>query len=148
MSNKQIGALYQAHKHQISKQRSIPETGMVDSDDLDKVSNRAALMALLDITLEEHRVKYSSTLNPLRGRKALTHLILTKYKWPIDTISKMSLSDSILAIQDELFSPNSSELSKEHLKNINAQYFCQVFEDMPESDWDPVIHESYLSLRD
>lgn len=148
MSNKQTARLYQAHQAEISKQRGIPITGSVNGQDLDRVYHRASLMTLLDITLESHRAKHSNNLIPLRGKEALTHLILTKYKWPIDIINKMSLSDSILAINDELFPSQPHELAKQFLDNVNAQYLFESFDDMPDSDWNPTLHEPFLRLRD
>lgn len=148
MSKKQTTSLYQAHQAEIGKQRGIPTTGLVDGGDLDRVYNRAALITVLDITLEIHRAKHSNNLTPLKGKEALTHLILTKYNWPIETINKMSLTDSILAINDELFPSQPHELAKQFLENINAKYLYECFGDMPDSDWNPSIYEPFLRLRD
>lgn len=148
MTTRQLGRLFQAHKENISKQRGIQITGSVNTDDLEKVSNRAALVTVLDIVLELHRAKCSSYLSPLRGRKALTHLLLTKFNWPIATINQMSIADSILAIQDELVSPEPHELVKQLLDNVSAQYLYDSFADIPDFDWDPLIHEQYLRLRE
>lgn len=148
MPVKNIGPLFRLHKENISKQRGISLEERITADDLDKIANRAALLTLLDVFIEEHRVKYSSRYSPLRGRDALTHLILTKYSWPVEEIQKMTIANSIIAIQYLFQEEQLSEISKGFLGKINEHYYHLVFEDFPDSDWNPVLHEEYLSLKD
>ena len=147
MSIKNIGPLYRLHKENICTQRNITTAGLVDGEAIDKLENRAALLTLLDVILDEHREKYSSILNPLRGRAALTHLILSKYKWPIEHIESMSILHSVLAIQDELKLAESTNVGKDFLERISADYYTVPFEDFPDTDWDPVTYERLQSQR-
>lgn len=139
-----IAHLFTQVKENIAKQRNIQIGGYVDSTEVSMVNNRAAQICTLDALLFEHRKKYGTRFNGLNGKEALHHKLLLKYQWPISTIRELTLSDILLALQDELRVDNIPEDIGRYLSQITISQFPVNFADHPESEWDPELAEKLL----
>ena len=109
-----------------------------------KVSHRTAQLFILDVFLHQHREKYGAGLFPLRGKNTLHHAILLKYKWPLDYIRNLSLSDALLTLQDELTPENLPEAAQKFLSGVLERASQIAFDDLLDDEWNPELGELFL----
>ncbi|MEI7245143.1 hypothetical protein WCT80_00825 [Pectobacterium carotovorum] len=137
-------SLWDSIKHHVSETRNIKTQGMIDANDSLRVTHRAAQLFTLDILLQEHRKKFGRDIFPLHGKDALHHKILIKYKWPLDMIRELSLSDCLLALQDELIPENLSEGGRKFLGHVIERASQIGFDDLLDEEWNPMFAELFL----
>ncbi|HCT7892230.1 ECs1072 family phage-associated protein [Klebsiella aerogenes] len=129
-------------QNKIAALREVQMVGYV-TPEYYKVQNRAALVFSLEVLLDAHRKKYGHLTSPLKGKLALEHLLLNKYKWPLSVIRGLSLQDSILLLQQELALEALPGEAQDIIKNYNAHRATNYFEEILEDEWDP---ELYLTI--
>ncbi|WP_105175883.1 ECs1072 family phage-associated protein [Escherichia albertii] len=139
-----IRDLYASHCENVGKCRGINTSGIVQTIDKVKVESRAAFLTLLDLVLYEHRKKFSTPYNQLKGKNALIHLILMKHHWTPKKINEMEFDDLILSIQDELTFDKMSKRAKDFLDNLDWRSQIYHFDNFDEKEWDPNLYEQYL----
>ena len=108
-----------------------------------KVQNRTVLIFSLEVILEEHRKKYGHLTNPLKGKSALHHMLLRKYKWPLSEIRSLSLQDSLFLLQEELALESLPEPAQKVIQMFSAHRAKDCFDEVLEDEWDP---EFYLEV--
>ncbi|MBI6544459.1 hypothetical protein JEO90_13630 [Proteus vulgaris] len=119
----------------------IPIVGLIENPGYYQVYNRAGLIYALDVVLEEHRKIYATNWSPLKGRLALEHLILMKYKWHLDVIRDLKLSDIVILLQEELAYDNLPESAQNILKCFPDTTKKQCFPTIQDEEWDPNLIE-------
>ncbi|EPR6404850.1 ECs1072 family phage-associated protein, partial [Yersinia enterocolitica] len=105
--------------------------------------NRSALIFALESILHLHREAHGTIWNPLEGRKALEHLLLQKYKWPLSEIRALSLADIVLLLQSELAPERLPEEVISVLRDFSSLTPKKSFPEFMEDEWDP---ELYLTI--
>lgn len=120
--------------------RGIAQYGEVVEPEHSQCRNRSALIFVLESVLHLHREAYATDWNPLEGRKALEHLLLQLYKWPLSEIRSLSLSDVILALQEQLIPDNIPQEVKTILISFRAFSVRKVFTDFREEEWNPDLY--------
>ena len=119
-------------------------TQTIDPIENDRLHNRSIQLLFLDALLAKHRLEYGNTLNRLKGRSALYHKLLMKYKWPIRDIVEMTLLESLLALQDEMKPENLPEDAQRFFSNIQYTHFQATFPDLLEEEWEPNLADELL----
>ncbi|MGE5988094.1 ECs1072 family phage-associated protein [Klebsiella michiganensis] len=142
MSN--YSRLWENIKNHVINVRDVKYGYFTSSNDDLKVSHRTAQLFILDVFLHQHREKYGAGVFPLRGRNALHHAILIKYKWPLDYIRSLSLSDALLALQDELTPENLPEAAQKFLSGVIEKASQIAFDDLRDDEWNQEIGELFL----
>jgi len=128
---------YHLIESRIAELHQISVSGFVQEPGYSQVRNRAALILALEYVLDAHRQKFATYWNPLHGRAALHHLLLQKYKWPLEQIRSLDLQDSIFLLQEELALDALPEEAKESI-----QFFAggarpnSHFSEIREEEWD------------
>lgn len=105
-----------------------------------QVQNRAALIFTLEVVLDAYRQKHGTLTNPLKGKLALEHLILTKFKWPLKEIRALTLNDALFVIHDELRFENLPDSAQTIIKNWSAHRARLVFDQVVDQEWDPELY--------
>lgn len=123
--------------------RQTNQYGTIKQPEHNQCKNRAALIFTLEAILDKHRESFGTTLSPLSGRKALEHLLLKKYKWPLTEIRSLSFADIVLALQEEISLDQLPEGAKQILNGYRAFTIRASFPDFMEEEWDP---ELYLTI--
>ncbi|MBS3894884.1 ECs1072 family phage-associated protein [Serratia marcescens] len=140
---KEIEELYTKTRSHVAKVRNIKLNGDADIDDLSRVSNRAVHLCFLELYLERHR--YVNGLAggiSLSGRTAMHHSLLLKYKWPLSEIRALSLHDSLLALQEDIFNLDSEQGPTDvvdYLYRITAGNFLLEFPNIIDDEWNPEL---------
>ena len=145
--NKNLYSLFLEHQEKIASTRGIKISGLVYAHEINKVESRAAFLTLLDARLFEHRKKYATPFNNLSGKLGLEHLILIKHHWTPEQIRKLTFTDLLLAIQDELTYQNSTDDTKAFLDHRYCDSMINHFEDFIDEEWDPELAARYLKWR-
>lgn len=124
----------------LSEFHKIPIIGEVMQPGFNQVYNRAGLIFALEVVLEEHRKIYATDWSPLKGKAALQHLLLNKYKWTLDIIKALKLSDIIILLQEEL---NYANLPESAQKLMTSYRVCckNYFPTIQDEEWDPNLIE-------
>ncbi|MBT0306466.1 ECs1072 family phage-associated protein [Morganella morganii] len=125
----------------ISNLHDIPIEGSINRLDYNKVYNRAGLIFALEVVLEEHRNTYATSWSPLKGKIALQHLLLMKYKWTLDIINMLKLQDVIMLLQEELNYNKLPESAQKILSNFRAYKLVDYFPTISDAEWDPDLIE-------
>lgn len=133
---------FHAIQTKIATYHGVKMQGVVEAP-YHQVQNRAALIFTLEVILEAHREKFATVSNPLRGKTALEHLLLVKYKWPISEIRSLNLQDALLALQEELSFEKLPECAQDVIKGFGAFNTKQFFPQVVADEWDP---ELYLTI--
>ena len=139
-----IDRLFGNIKKNIAEIRGVTLSDFADPSEISPVYNRAALICALDIILHEHRKKFGNQLNELKGKQALHHKLLIKYKWPLSVIRELTLSDVILALQDELQIEDLPSGAGDYLSQVVGSHYLINFPDYLDSEWDPDLSAKYL----
>ncbi|HCD3047452.1 TPA: hypothetical protein NBM42_003751 [Klebsiella variicola] len=142
MSN--YSRLWESIRILVSNIRKIETGSFVNSNEDLKVSHRTAQLFILDVFLHQRREKYGAGVFPLRGKNALHHAILLKYKWPLDYIRNLSLSDALLTLQDELTPENLPEAAQKFLSGVLERASQIAFDDLLDDEWNPELGELFL----
>ncbi len=133
---------FQVIQNKIAAHHGVQMQGYIESPYY-QVQNRAVLIFSLEVVLEAHRAKYGTLTSPLKGKLALEHLLLLKYKWPLSEIRSLSLQDALFALQEELVLENLPEKAQEVIKMFNAHRARTTFDQIVDEEWDP---ELYLTI--
>ncbi|ENF7818735.1 hypothetical protein ABR157_004546 [Enterobacter soli] len=128
-------------QNKIAALRDVQMVGYV-TPEYYKVQNRAALIFSLEVILESHRKKYGHLTSPLKGKLALEHLLLNKYKWLLSEIRGLSLQDSVFLLQEELALESLPEEAQNIIKMYNAHRANGYFEEILEDEWDPELYRT------
>lgn len=139
-----IAFLFTHIKTNIAKLRGITLSDYGDSAENSSVYNRAALICALDILLHAHRKEFGNRFNELKGKQALHHMLLLKYKWPLSVIRELTLSDVALALQDELKMEALPGGAGDYLLQVVGSHYSINFPDYLDDEWDPDLSEKYL----
>lgn len=102
-------------------------------------------MCILDVLLAKHREEHGNQFNGLNGINALHHKLLLKYKWPLDQIRALTISDCLLALHEELKLEALDDQIANHFKNVLSQYGENYFPDILDGEWDP---DAYQLIQD
>ncbi|HGV3480719.1 TPA: hypothetical protein ACNGY6_003607 [Klebsiella variicola subsp. variicola] len=145
MSN--YSRLWENIKNHVINVRDVKYGYFTSSNDDLKVSHRTAQLFILDVFLHQHREKYGAGVFPLRGKNALHHAILIKYKWPLDYIRNLSLSDALLALQDELTPENLPEAAQKFLSGVIEKASQIAFDDLRDDEWNPELGGLFLHTQ-
>lgn len=129
-------------QNKIAALRDVKMVGYI-TPEYYQVQNRAVLVFSLEVILESHRQEHGHLTSPLKGKLALEHLILNKYKWLLSEIRGLSLQDSIFLLQDELAFESLPEEAQHVIKMYNAHRANGCFDEILEDEWDP---ELYLTI--
>ncbi|SUP83802.1 hypothetical protein ACILPN_17760 [Yersinia wautersii] len=121
----------------------VARIGAIIEPQYTQCKNRSALIFALESVLHTHREENCTIWNPLEGRKALEHLLLQKYKWPLEEIRSLSLTDIVLLLQNELSPANLPEAAQSLLKMYGGLTSRKAFPDFMDAEWDP---ELYLTI--
>ncbi|EPJ3809300.1 ECs1072 family phage-associated protein [Serratia marcescens] len=125
----------------IAEVRDVAMVGTVKQPDYTQVQNRATLIFTLECVLEAHRKQFATLGSPLKGKAALEHLILQKYKWSLNEIRNLSLQDAIFVLQEELAFDRLPELAQKVITLYGAQRAKLVYPDILEDEWDPNLSD-------
>ncbi len=128
---------YQLVLQKVGEVRDVALRGAIQQPDYAQVQNRAALIFTLECVLEKHRNTYATIGSPLKGRAALEHLLLQKYKWPLSEIRNLSLQDAILALQEELRAIAEYEPAQKMIAYFGARSTKQVYPTILDEEWEP-----------
>lgn len=139
--------LWENIKNHVINIRDVKYSYFTSSNEDLKVSHRTAQLFILDVFLHQHRQKYGAGVFPLRGRDALNHAILLKYKWPLTTISALSLSDCLFAIQDELLPGNLPDAAQAFLSGVIEKSSQLAFDDLRDEEWNQELGELFLHTQ-
>lgn len=131
---------YEIISKKIFELRGVAQYGQVEEPQHSQCKNRSALIFILESVLHLHRQAHATHWSPLEGRKALDHLLLHLYKWPLSEIRALSLADVILALQDQLMPDNLPDEVKSVLKSYGALSARQLFTDIKDEEWDPDLY--------
>ncbi|HEO9916645.1 hypothetical protein CRX67_09545 [Enterobacteriaceae bacterium A-F18] len=145
MSN--YSRLWENIKNHVINIRDVKYGHFTSSNEDLKVSHRTAQLFILDVFLHQHREKYGAGVFSLRGRNALNHVILLKYKWPLTTISALSLSDCLFAIQDELIPGNLPDAAQGFLSAVIEKASQLEFDDLHDEEWNQELGELFLHAQ-
>ena len=145
MSTMFIGRHFINTKEKIAQLRNINIVGSIDFDEVSCVYNRAAQLCILDVLLAKHREEHGNQFNGLNGINALHHKLLLKYKWPLDQIRALTISDCLLALHEELKLEALDDQIANHFKNVLSQYGENYFPDILDGEWDP---DAYQLIQD
>lgn len=140
--------VYTEIENQIIKVRQITDNEKTRLTTLSMIGNRAGLLLSLDVVLLEYRKNHGSLFIPLNGHDALIHLIINKYHWPISEVRKLSLTDIILSISEELAFDNLPAYLQSFLVSINYNANLCCFDNLVAEEWDPNLGQKLLSLID
>lgn len=107
-----------------------------------KSRRRASMIFSLDIAVIMHRDKYRIGNNELRGRDALTHLLVMKHHWLPSEASSLSLSEVFQSLDEELLSENFPKDAKTILRTILEVDDASImsFKDLRDEEWDPLLY--------
>lgn len=141
---KGIEHLFAQIKENIAKIHGVEMVGHVVPHDLSRLTNRAAQICALDVVLFMHRKKYGNKLNLLDGKQALYHKLLMKYQWPLSVIDKLSLSDILLVLHDELQLELLQERAGLYLSQVISDQYPVNFAECHDAEWDPALSKTYL----
>nr|WP_318380468.1 hypothetical protein [uncultured Enterobacter sp.]DAL63542.1 MAG TPA_asm: hypothetical protein [Caudoviricetes sp.] len=130
---------FMAIQKRIAEHHGVRMQGVIEAPYY-QVQNRAVLIFSLEVILASHREKFGTLASPLKGKIALEHLLLHKYKWPLSEIRSLSLQDALLALQEELVFENLPENAQEVVKMFNAHRARPTFEQVIDEEWDPVLY--------
>ncbi|WP_317180060.1 ECs1072 family phage-associated protein [Lelliottia amnigena] len=130
-------------QNKVSAYHGVPVYGQVKQPDYDQMKNRSVLIFALEVVLHLHRTKYATPFSPLKGKDALTHLLLQKYKWPLSEIRSLSLKEIILALQDDLTFEKLPDAAVDVIKLFGFASRKSNFADIKDDEWEP---ELYLSI--
>ncbi|WP_437887036.1 ECs1072 family phage-associated protein [Phytobacter sp. V91] len=133
---------FQVIQNKIAEHHGVKMQGYIEPPYY-QVQNRAVLIFSLETILEEHRAKFGTLTSPLKGKLALEHLLLRKYKWPLSEIRSLSLQDALFALQEELALEHLPEKAQEVIKMFNAHRARTTFDQIVDAEWDP---EMYLTI--
>ncbi|MGE0970106.1 ECs1072 family phage-associated protein [Klebsiella sp. WOUb02] len=136
--------LWNLIQNHVSKVHGVQYTSLVRNNADMMIIHRTAQLFILEVFLHQHREQYGASVFPLKGRSALHHVILLKYKWPLPTIRNLSLSDSLFVIQDELTLDNLPESAQKFLSNQILLVTQIEFEHLHDDEWDPALGEIFL----
>ncbi len=109
------------------------------------IKNKSAQIFILEMVLHKHRQQYATIFEPLKGEKALHHLIFTKTLWKPSEISKLPLADCLFVIQDELRIDNLFDEAKDFFKSLELPSVAFNFEELLEDDWAPKENSIFLA---
>ncbi|HFT2389092.1 TPA: hypothetical protein ACHV8K_003646 [Providencia stuartii] len=84
--------------------------------DPDSAKIHSHLLLLIEIIIYEYRKKHATTFEPLKGDKALKHILFTKYNVSIPDLDLMTLEQIVFALLKEL-SPENLPLSAQNYVN-------------------------------
>lgn len=139
--------LWENIRNHVRNIRGIQKGYLVNSYDDLKLSHRTAQIFILEVFLQQHREKYGAGVFPLRGKNALHHAILLKYKWPLDSIRNLSLSDALFAVQDELTPENLPEAAQWFLSGVVEEASQIAFDDLEDKEWNQELGELFLHTQ-
>lgn len=128
-------------KEKVAAVRGITIIGSIDFKDVSCVYNRAAQLCILDILLDKHRQEHGLQFNGLDGINALHHKLLLKFKWPLNQIRQLTISDCLLALHEELKTENLEPELATYFKNTLSQFGESCFPDVMDGEWDPDAYQ-------
>ncbi|WP_261139731.1 ECs1072 family phage-associated protein [Serratia liquefaciens] len=131
----------------VGEVRGVALSGAIQQPDYTQVQNRAALIFSLEYVLEAHRKNFGTIGSPLKGKAAMEHLILQKYKWPLTEIRNLSLQDAILSLQEELYSAAQSEDVMKMISYFGAHSARTVYPTILDEEWDPELYDKLPKQR-
>lgn len=130
-------------QNKVSKYHDVAVFGEIKRPAYDQMKNRSALLFSLEVVISVHRAKYGTYFSPLRGKDALTHLLLQKYNWPLSEIRSLSLNDIVLLLQEDMRPDNLPQAAIDILRSYGTLTAKDVFPELKDDEWDP---ELYLSI--
>lgn len=136
--------LFQSTQENIKKTRSIKTTGFIDPHQFACAENRALEICALDAVIAQHRLDFATKFNPLKGKAALHHKLLLKFKWPLREIKALPLSEILLALHDELNIKDLPGEASKALAAISNLDNLSVFTDYIDEEWNPNLAEKFL----
>ncbi|MFP7607001.1 ECs1072 family phage-associated protein [Serratia quinivorans] len=136
--------LFEKTKEHVCKTRNVKTTGLIDTVERSCLYNRVIQLCTLDAVLAQHRVDFGTRYNDLKGVSALHHKLLLKYKWPLNEIRSLSLSDAMLALHDELKIETLPAEAFRLLTAIAQEQHFVVFPDLLDEEWDPTFADKLL----
>ncbi|QHA85572.1 ECs1072 family phage-associated protein [Serratia rhizosphaerae] len=136
--------LFEKTKEHVAQVRNVKTTGFIDQAAMSCVYNRAIQLCALDAVISQHRVEAGNRFNDLRGKSALHHKLLAKYKWPLAEIHSLTLSDVLLALHDELSLESLPPEASRILTSISREHPPVVFPDITDEEWNPEFAEKLL----
>ncbi|AVX37889.1 ECs1072 family phage-associated protein [Yersinia massiliensis] len=140
--------------HEIStdvcKKLNVSELFFSHGDYRDKIEVRQArasayLILILELTLQEHRDKYSVPSVSLSGAAALHHKIFLKTKWLPQTIRDLSYEDCLFVLLEDLHPENLSTESQNYLKILEIQKSVFVPDQLLLEEWTPEKYGHHTS---
>lgn len=129
-------------QNKVSEYHGVPVFGVIKRPDHDQMKNRSALLFSLEVVLDVHRTKFGTIFSPLKGRDALNHLLVQKFKWPLNEIRSLSLQDIVILLQEEMNPDNLPEYAKSILHSYGTLNAKETFPEIKEEEWDPDLHLS------
>ncbi|TCW00081.1 ECs1072 family phage-associated protein [Biostraticola tofi] len=99
----------------------------------------------LELSLHRHREEHATLFEPLLGKDALHHKILTQTHWKLAYIEAMPLCESLLVIQDDLRREYLSPDAQPFLTNRGLPVYVPELDLILDADWDPRENQSYLT---
>jgi hypothetical protein len=138
--------LWQAIKKRVCSNKQLPEHQLltVSSAESTKVYLRILQIFALECILHAYRLKYATPFCPLEGKKALHHMIFRKTNWHPDTIRRLSLSDSLFLVNEELSLfrlPSDVQVFIQLPDNGLKAHSLDAF---PDEDWLPAENAVFL----
>ncbi|CAI0726597.1 ECs1072 family phage-associated protein [Serratia entomophila] len=130
--------LWHVIKAKVCQNRNLNHSAYYSGSQQDNcIKNRAAQILTLEVVLNEHRKKFATIFEPLKGKNALYHLIFTKTAWKPAEIRELSLADCLFVIQDELRIDKLPEDIQEFIESLSLPSVAFTFDELLEEDWDP-----------
>ncbi|MBL5825389.1 ECs1072 family phage-associated protein [Serratia fonticola] len=149
-----LAQLYRNHVWSIAKTKGWHTEG--DAMPTYRAWIRAEQMLRLDVLIIEHRNQFATAWEPLLGYKALTHLLFVRTGWSPQEIEKLSFSETLLVLQQDLVNvqipqgvlivPDSVRWSLEC--EVSQQDPCRIeWPPCSEDEWDPTLAEKAQGWR-
>ncbi|MDI6977558.1 hypothetical protein QMZ62_05615 [Serratia sp. PF2-63] len=138
--------LWHVIKAKVCQNRNLNHSAYYNGSEQDnRIKNRSAQVFTLEIVLNEHRKKFATIFEPLKGKNALYHLIFTKTAWKPEEIRELSLADCLFVIQDELRIDKLPEDIREFMESLSLPRVAFTFDEFLEEDWDPTENLIHLA---
>lgn len=109
-----------------------------------KVYLRSLQIFILENVLQEHRRKYATLFEPLKGDRALDHKIFLKTNWPINQIRAMSTGDKLLILQEDISTEHLPKSTKDYIEDIAIPEISITFDDFLPEEWDSQENKIFL----
>ncbi|KAB8310774.1 hypothetical protein EH227_02565 [Rouxiella chamberiensis] len=145
MSN--IYDLWHVIKSKVCQNRGLNHSAYYEGSMQDNcIKNRSAQIFILEIILHEYRKQHATIFEPQKGINALHHLIFSKTKWKPSDIRKLSLSDCLFVIQDELRIEKLPDDARAFIESLKLPSVAFIFDELFEEDWAPKENSTFLTL--